>query len=503
MLRPIGTYLQKELSLDIRALSWMRICLGLVLIADWIIRLQSTAAHYTNNGVLPQQILFDYQWKDGFYSLFVLSDSIAWQYFLFSAAILFSFFFTIGYFTRLSNLVVWILLCSVHARNPFVLQAGDELFRIALFWGLFLPLGKMYSVDAIHKKNIREQQADTTVFNVQSIGLMILVFGVYFFSALQKTSPEWRSEGTAIYYALSLDQMALPLGKILLNYPGLCKVLTHFVFYTEIIAPLLFFIPYKNNTFRTIGILLLVLLHVGIASTLFVGLFFCIGISTLLALLPSPAVNWIIKRTPSFLKRIHLAAWCSRLLPSFAGIQNAVSNWKLRMTSFYTQTILQFSLLFILCVCLIWNLGNLHTGLTVTGPFRTLTYFLRIDQNWGMFSPGVFKDDGWFILEAEENSTNRKIDLYRNGEQVSYHKPAYVLKDIPDDRWRKYGENYIMVDYVYIRPAYCRYVIRKWNREHPQIPVHSLQVIYMKETTPPPREEAKVTREVLCTCNDK
>jgi hypothetical protein len=502
MFKHIGTYLQKELSLDVRALSWMRICLGLVLIADWIIRMQSTVAHYTNAGVLPQQILIDYQWKEGFYSLFMWSDSLAWQYFLFFAAIVFSFFFTIGYFTRLSNLVVWVLLCSVHARNPFILQAGDELLRMALFWGIFLPLGKMYSVDAFHKKDLQEDQAGKTVFNIQSMGLMILVFGVYFFSALQKTSPEWRSAGTAIYYALSLDQMALPLGKVLLNYPGLCKALTHVVFYTELIAPLLFFIPYKNKLFRAIGIALLVILQIGIASTLFVGLFFCIGISTLIALLPSSAIDWISSRAPRFTKHIPVAAWFSRVLPSFAGIRKAIGKGLQKIDNFYTKTILQFALLFILCICTIWNLGNLHTGLTVTGPFRTLTYFLRIDQNWGMFSPGVFKDDGWFVLEGETDDNKQKIDLYRNGQPVSYDKPDYVLKYIPDDRWRKFGENYIMIDYEYIRPAYCRYMIDKWNREHKDNPVHSLQVFYMKETTPPPGEKAKVTREVLCTCKN-
>jgi hypothetical protein len=500
MLQQIGTYLQKQFSLDTRALSWMRICLGLVLMADWIIRLNSLTAHYTNAGVLPQDILFNYQWKEGYYSLFVFSDSLGWQYFLFFMAILFSFFFTIGYFTRFSNLIVWILICSVHARNPFILQGGDELLRLTLFWALFLPLDRKYSVDALHKK---ENAGDTGVFSMAGFGFMFLVFGVYFFSVLQKTSSEWHSQGTAIYYALSLDQMVLPLGKVLLNQPGLCKVLTHVVFYTELLAPILFFIPWKNQFFRTAAIILLIVMHFGISFTLFVGLFFLIGISTLVGMLPASFIDWKLSKLPAFLKKIRPDLFFARYLPAFNTIRNVYAGIIRKISNFYSITILSFSLLFVICVCIIWNLGNIPgTGLTVTGPFRTMAFFLRLEENWGMFSPGVFKDDGWFVLEGTEYVTNNKVDLYRNKTSVSYEKPENVLSEIEDDRWRKFGENYIMVSYSYMRPAWCNYMLKKWNSEHSKNRIRSLQVIYMKETTLPNYQKPKVTKEVLCTCNE-
>ncbi|HEY1038910.1 MAG TPA: HTTM domain-containing protein, partial [Bacteroidia bacterium] len=369
-----------------------------MLIIDWLIRLNSLTVHYTNEGVIPTSLLFDYQWKPGFYSLFLVSDSIAWCYFLFGVAILFSFFFTIGYFTRFSTLIVWILLCSVHVRQPFVLQGGDELLRITLFWCLFLPVAKKYSVDAIHSN--KEEQG-SAVFSAAGFGFMLLVFSVYFFSALLKTSAEWQSDGTAIYYALSLDQMVLPIGKWLLQFPALCKILTHFVFWTELIAPLLLVKPFMNPLFRTVGILLIVLMHIGIGSTLFVGLFFLVGISTAIGLLPSQAVNRIISRIPSFIKRNSGLLFFARILPSFNSMRNLMEKVLHSIRNFYTETILTFALVFVICVCIIWNLGNIKgTGLTITGPFKRMVYFLRIDQNWGMFSPGVFKDDGWFILEG-------------------------------------------------------------------------------------------------------
>lgn len=446
---------------------------------------------------MPTSVIFGHQWKQGFYSFFVLSDALLWQYFLFFAAILFTAFFILGYFTRFSNLVVWMLLCSVHVRNPFLLQGGDELLRIALFWSLFLPLGKKYSVDSKHKSSDEES---LNVFSAGGFGFMILIFSVYYFSAVLKTSAEWRSEGTAVYYALSLDQMVLPLGKVILQFPMLCRGLTHFVFWTELLAPFLFFIPYKNNLFRTIGVVLLILMHLGIGMTLFVGLFFLIGISTLIGMLPAQTVNKILSRIPAGLKNGRVLSFSAKVLPSFSSIRNFYSKLIDILTNFYTETILTFALIFVICVCLIWNLGNIGgTGLTVSGPFRRMVYFLRIDQNWGMFSPGVFKDDGWFVLEGT-TADKKKIDIYKGGIPSSPNKPDYVLDYIKDDRWRKYEENYIMVDNVYIRSYYCSYLINNWNKEHTENKVDSLQVIYMKERTLPDYNASVATREVLCSC---
>ena len=497
LFQQIATYIQKQFSLDARALAWMRVCLGFVVLADWLIRLSSLTAHYTNAGVMPTSAIFDRQWKQGFYSFFILSDALWWQYFLFFVAIVFTVFFILGYFTRFSNFVVWTLLCSIHARNPFILQGGDELLRIALFWSLFLPLGKKYSVDS---KQLIEEERTFNVFSAGSIGFMILVFSVYFFSAILKTSTEWRGEGTAIYYALSLDQMVLPLGKVLLQFPLLCKVLTHFVFWTEVLAPCLFFIPFKNNLFRTTGVILLIAMHIGIGMTLFVGLFFLIGISTLIGMLPSSAVDKLLVKIPVGLRNVRILSFFAKILPSVSSLRSVCAKSMKALTNFYTETILTFALIFVICVCIIWNLGNIPgMGLTVSGPFRKMVYFLRIDQNWGMFSPGVFKDDGWFVLEGTL-ADKKRIDIYKGGSVSSAKKPDKILKYIKDDRWRKYEENYIMIDNTYIRSYYCRYLINKWNEEHADSKIDSLQIIYMKERTLPDYKVSAATREVLCSC---
>ncbi len=103
------------------------------------------------------------------------------------------------------------------------------------------------------------------------------------------------------------------------------------------------------------------------------------------------------------------------------------------------------------------------------------------------------------ILEGT-TANKKKIDIYKNGIASLPDKPENVLDYIKDDRWRKYEENYIMVDNGYIRSYYCRYLINNWNKEHTDDKIDSLHVIYMKERTLPDYKPSPATREVLCSC---
>jgi hypothetical protein len=42
----------------------------------------------------------------------------------------------------------FLMLVSVHGRNPTLMQGGDHLMRAMLFWSIFLPLGARWSFDA-------------------------------------------------------------------------------------------------------------------------------------------------------------------------------------------------------------------------------------------------------------------------------------------------------------------------------------------------------------------
>jgi hypothetical protein len=477
--------LKQLYGLDVRALSLMRIALALVLLFDLCIRASSLTAHYTETGPVPFNQVERAFWSPGYFSLFEFGDTHGFALAMFIITGIVYLFLLAGYKTKLFTFLAWLLLTSLQNRNTLILQSGDDLLRLVLFWGIFMPWGNFYSIDFKKLNLLRDTEKKKAVLSVATEGYVVLLFSLYFFTGLLKESPEWNSEGSAIYYALSLDQMTWPLGKMLLAYPGLLKYLTISIRWFEMLVPFLLFIPFKNFRFRLIFIVCVAALHLSISLTLFVGLFYLIGLTTLIGLLPASVMDWFDKK----IKRKQISE--TRIDTSF---------FKKIATNYYFNVIKNSFLFFCAALCMLWNISTVNgSGLTVANGFFQFGYSLRFNQNWGMFAPTVFKDDGWYIMEgATKNSV--KIDINRKGAKADYAKPTSVLAYIKDDRWRKFYENYVAANNAFMRSYFCIYLIHDWNKKHADTKIDSLKIIYIKEFSVLPNQKQTVTKEVLCTC---
>lgn len=480
-LHTISNRFRQSYTLDVRALSIMRIAIGLVLLCDLVIRSLSINAFFTNEGVLPLDILKTYNWNRYYFSFHALSGELWWQVVLFILNAVCAGLLIVGYRTRLFTFICWTFLVSLQNRNPFILQGGDDLLRLVLLWGIFLPWGERYSIQK------RSEQA-TDYFSVAGIGYTLLVGSVYFFSALLKTSPEWHSEGTALYYSLSLDQIRLPMGTFLYQFPGLLTVLTHVVYYIELLAPLLFMLPFMPSRVRLVGILAIILLHICISLTIYVGLFYIIGISSLIGLLPKQQMDWFERKL--FRDRTEVIA-----APEGPWKHHLVYETALAAKNCFAGLIIAY--------CLILNLGNVKKfPYTLDLYMLKFGSMLRLEQSWGMFSPSILKDDGFFVFSGY-TSTGKFIDIKHGLDTVSYAKPAYVVGEYESDRWRKYSENYVFNNNNYMRPYYCKYLIRKWNREHPDKHIVDLSIFFMKEVSLPGYQTKPLEKLAVCNCQDK
>jgi hypothetical protein len=484
-------------TLDLRALSLMRIGVALLVIIDLFIRAGDLSAHYSGQGVLPVRLLLENAWNPMWFSFHLYSDMWQMQGLLFLIAAVAALFLMVGYHTRWATIVSWLLMISLHNRNPLINQGGDDLLRIMLFWGIFLPWDRFFSVRSLRQKNT---QTETRYAGMAGAGYMLLVAGVYYFSGLIKYSDEWITDATAVYYALSLDQIVLPMGRLLYPYPSLLQAITLIVIWTEIIVPWMLFIPFGRNAFRYAALLILLLMHIGIAMTLYVGLFNVIGVVTLIGLLPSTVMDRLSRRT-HIMKEI-AADLFDRLRSAVAGriVMRLEVSQTTRLRGPLFQGIRDVFLLVVIVYCIFWNLGNLsYWRYPIPSELNDAGYFLRLDQNWGMFAPTVFKDDGWYVLEGTAMD-GRTIDLNRKGKAADYAKPASVVSMFRTDRWRKFSENFLFISHAYLRPTYCRYLMRTWNTNHPEKAVRELKVVYMKEVTAPDYRPVVPQREVLCEC---
>ncbi|MDQ3289744.1 MAG: HTTM domain-containing protein, partial [Bacteroidota bacterium] len=282
-------YLRKVFTVDVRALALMRIGVGFVLLVDLGIRATDLEAHYANMGILPLYVLFQNAWDPYFISIHTISGLWQVQAVLFLIAAIFAFLLLIGYRTRLVTIVSWFFLLSVQNRNLLIGQAGDDLLRMILFWAMFLPWGRFYSLDA---KRANDPNRSHLHFSPASAAYVVQIMLVYVCTALLKNSPEWHTTGQALYYALSLDQVLLPGGKLLYPHPDLLQFLTLSTYYIELYLPLALLIPVYTSFFRLLVVGVLTGFHLGISVTLFVGLFYLINWVSFLGLLPPPALNW-------------------------------------------------------------------------------------------------------------------------------------------------------------------------------------------------------------------
>lgn len=451
-------------SLDLRALAVVRILFASILIFDLISRSRDLVMHYTDAGVLPVHFLIEHEWRTGYLSFHTLSGDWEWQAFLFIVQVFFAITLLIGYKSKLSLFVSWILLISLHNRNPLILNSGDTYFRILLFWCLFLPMGARYSIDNItHKVKYYKNK----FFNIGTIGFIVQIMLIYLMGVLFKSSSEWLQDGTALYYALSLDQMVTPFGSWLLNFPELLKFLTFSTVALEFIAPILFIIPYKNPFFRIVGIFLLLSLHIGIDLTLHVGIFSFICMAALIGLFPTKYIQLVEKKTTVFFYK-----------------SNSQFQKQIEYSEYLKSTFVSVIGTMLLVYTLIWNINTLPTvPELIPEKAKTPAYFFRINQKWTMFAPQVLKNDGWYIFEALLDN-GKKVELFHQTEitdtDYANNKPDYLFQHYKNARWRKYFENLFnnRSDLYYEKAT--RALVFYWNKNYSESVVET-QIFFIHE----------------------
>jgi len=487
----LTAYITAVFTLDLRALAALRIATAATLLIDLFIRMSNVRAHYTDQGVLPLEALLKFGWSPYMFSVYNMATGIEFQLILMLINVACICCLLIGYRTKLFTFICWIFLLSIHNRNPLVHQGADDLLRMLLFWGMFLPWGYYYSLDSRQLFNSVNKPVNYLAF-AGAVYIFQVMF-VYVFSALQKTGPEWTTEYTALYYAFSLDQIALPFSKYLYPYPLLLKVITAVVYYLELIFPLILIIPFYNSRLRVVFFAVILSLHIGIALCLNVGLFPLVATVAMVGLLPGNFIAYVVGLINKFTKDIQ--SEFSKRFPAPAIKKVYVPREKLipmaMVILFFTYVVAN-------------NEETIGRHSVISQTFNQAGLALRLQQNWGMFAPAVFKDDGWFVLSGKTANGNM-IDLARDGAPVTFRKPEYIagMSTYREDRWRKYHENILFINKSMYRGYYCNYLMNVWNETHDrEQSISSLKIYYMKEISQPDYKRIAPTKEELCGCGN-
>jgi predicted DCC family thiol-disulfide oxidoreductase YuxK len=283
-MQKIKQRLKEMFSLDYRSLALLRIGMGLLIVLDAIQRLEDLKVFYTDTGVIPRTTILNLwggAWNFSFHMMFG-----TWQLelILFIISIIAGLMLIVGYRTLLATIVSWVLLISVHNRAPLILQGGDVIFRVVLFWCMFLPLGKYFSVDYLRTQ---KKLLSKNIISPATVAYILQIVMFYFFSGYSKTGAEWVRSGTAIYYALSIDQLTTAFGHFLLKFPRAMKALTFSTVYLEMYGTFGLISPIWNGPIRTIIVFIFAIFQIGINMSMHLGLFGAISIFITFGLLPS------------------------------------------------------------------------------------------------------------------------------------------------------------------------------------------------------------------------
>lgn len=533
---------------DLRSLAVFRVVLAVLVLADLTSRATDLSVHYADKGVLPRTVLVEEVLSRWAFSLNLMNGEPFFQALLFGVAALAALGLLVGYRTRLMTIVVWVLLLSIQWRNPLVGGADGPMLRLLLFWSMFLPLGAYWSLDRALKGAV--SRPSSRFLSVATVGLFMQIAFVYWFTAVLKSGPEWRVDGTAIYYALSIDQISTPIGTYLLDFPELLEVMTFATLGFEAVGPFLLFFPFFTGPVRTGTVLAFMGLHFGIGLTMDIGIFPWVSALCMVCFLP----GWFWEKATG--TRITIPEWlddarrrlqhaATRLVrvrlspvgqPSTADlaaqdgnqpgsrIARVISLPEASTTRFGDPTaeygtqsgtpvgakpaMLRSSLatnlaafvflLYVFC----WNLTTVSA---FTMPERTVPigFFLGLEQYWGMFAPSPSKEDGWYVvpgtLRGGQQTDLMSVTRDDYGlHEVSWEKPQDVTSTYKNEHWRKYLENIWLQQHAGQRLHFGRYICREWNARHGgSEQLRTFRITYMLEQTLPNYQRPSPQKVVL------
>lgn len=462
-------------SIDLRSLAVFRIAIATLILVDLLTRAGDLTAHYADDGAWPIEAARRRLPLWGF-SLHLVNGSVEFQAVLFLITGAFALAMLVGYHTRLVTPIVWLLMLSLHRRNPQVLQGGDHVLRVLLFWSMFLPLGSRYGVDAYRNRGTRP--TSSAVRSIGAAAILLQVCIIYWFAGLLKSRNTWYIQGDGVYYALMLDRYVTPIGKWLLDAnPILLKLLNYGTLGLELFGPLLALFPIVARGPVRCGIIAAFwLFHLGMGICLELWLFGYICSAAWLLFIPSWVWDRLKKKSPTFDRQGNKTIW-ARLLNG--------------------------AVVFLLIYVLFWNLRTANKPLYrfFPGIINPIGYALGLDQAWGVFA-GPSKKNGWFVITGQLKDGTR-VNLLKPGEEVLWDKPELVISLYESARWRRYMRKYVKLGDPY-RMHYGEYLCHRWNESNTGMKqLHSLHVYYMNQRNLANRQVSPPKRELLLsyTCD--
>lgn len=439
---------------DARSLAAFRIGIGFLIFVDAVVRYGAAESFYSGEGFLNAALAKHA--SPGAYSLNYLSDSVGFQQLIFVSLACSAILLCFGCFTRLATFCCWLLIASIHVRNPMYIIGGDTLMRMLVFWSLFVPLGRAWSVDSY-----RDSKKKRVVSNKKPVAglvcsggtacLLLQVCLMYVTAGLSKWNEPWLS-GIAMDYILRQDCYARSLSGWLVQFPTLTWLVSYATLFVELVVPFLLFIPSRTTQLRLAAVAFFWVFHLGIEMTMDVGKFTYVTMAA-----------WLLFLPPMFWDQFRWTKYGSGFAEKIVVASTPTVGRGIRLGH---QVIGNVIPLVLFVYVIIWNLAGLYGGPGKTwidrnpDPFYRFGNVVMLRQNFQMF--GIPARVNTTYLFNGRTASGERIDLVR-GTPAADSGPGAALPETRE--WKTL--HWYLISFggdPKLREALLRYHARSWNR---------------------------------------
>lgn len=275
-------------------ISLFRICIGLLVLQVCYLLAGDLFVWFGDSSLVPRH----WTGRDYVDLLRILPAGNTGIQILFGLLVLSAFTMTVGLCTRLSTIVTWLCLLSIHNANPFIFNGGDGLLRISTFFLMFSPCGASLSVDrwfAIRGSTASLIDPLRRCPWVQRL-IQLQIACIYWQAFWGKTVGAHWIDGTAVYYVVHLTELQRIQIPLLFENIWISKFLT----WGTLVYELAFWLLIWFKPLRNLLLLGGIALHLGIDVMINLPIFGWAMISSYLLFLDDEDVRYCLAKFNSF-----------------------------------------------------------------------------------------------------------------------------------------------------------------------------------------------------------
>ncbi len=464
-------------AIDTRSLSLFRICLGGVALLYWFTHWQVFETFHSAEKAVPSDVLQTYYGLGWKWSLNWLSDSSAYQYFLLGCGIVASGCLIVGRHTKVATFASWLLVASFNNNAPLIASGGDALLCALLFWGFFLPINFHWSWDRrsvgaplvkapLVKASTVEAEPDgerqaAALLTVATVGILLQMAMMYFCTGISKCNEYWFN-GSALGITFTNETYVRPLGIALRELPWLTNLMSRGTLVGELLFPFLLFSPWKPLWCRSVALLGLMGLHVGIELTMRVIIFSFVSFAGLMLFIPSRWWEALpLQKLQQLLEPFDESSQPQQSRQQRRQEATQAGLWE--QTRLQRQVLLVGVIVYMFCYNMFNAFASPATGKKYAAIHQPAS-LLALNQSWIMFNyPPALCSHIACIGRLRDGSF---VDLLREGSVVTDRKqpPTEQLGALPTRVWNALialsrTENKIFREY------FLRHLSNKWRTQ--------------------------------------